>query len=417
MLAITALLALVLLVLSLAEACMNALGAVGLRVLAEKDESNRLLKIAGQDRDQVAVPLQFAIQITQISVAILVTAILYRGGLRNPPVTALLIMIAVVLVFRQFLPRVISHSNPERIFRALLPGLRYFYMLARPLSFPLMAGLKLSENLQKDSAEEEEVSEEEIEAFIDVGEQQGIFEQDASEMIQSVVEFSDTLVREVMTPRTAVIAVPEDTTLAKLRQIMVDSRHSRIPVYKERIDNIVGIAYVRQLLAHLDGACQEQPVREIVQRAFFVPESKYISELLREFQKKGEHMALVFDEFGALSGLVTLEDVLEEIVGEIRDEDQQLQTEIVEEGDAFLAKGTTEIQRIEELFGLELSDQDSNTISGLIVNHLGRVPPPGSVFELSGLNFHIAQSDRRSIQSVRVFKHDVEKARKAIAQR
>ncbi|MGI8784014.1 MAG: hemolysin family protein [Acidobacteriota bacterium] len=412
MLAITALLALVLLVLSLAEACMNALGAVGLRVLAEEDESNRLLKIAGQDRDQVAVPLQFAIQIIQISVAILVTAILYRGGLRNPPATALLIMIAVVLVFRQFLPRVISHSNPERIFRALLPSLRYFYMVARPLSFPLMAGLKLSENLQKDSTEEE-VSEEEIEAFIDVGEQQGIFEQDASKMIQSVVEFSDTLVGEVMTPRTSVIAVPENTTLSKLRQIMVDSRHSRIPVYKERIDNIVGIAYVRQLIAHLDGTCQDQSVREIVQRAYLVPESKYISELLREFQKKGEHMALVFDEFGALSGLVTLEDVLEEIVGEIRDEDQQLQTEIVEEEDSFLAKGITEIHRIEELFGLELSDEDSNTISGLIVNHLGHVPPPGSVFELSGLNFHIAQSDRRSIQSVRVFKHDVEKARKA----
>jgi CBS domain containing-hemolysin-like protein len=243
----------------------------------------------------------------------------------------------------------------------------------------------------------------EIQAYLEIGEDEGIIEEEDSKLIQSVVEFGDTLVREVMTPRTRIIACDEDATLRELRDLMVEHRHSRIPVFRGDLDHIVGLAYIRHLLARSSPDSDGLPVREIVRPVPFVPETKPVRLLMRELQDHGDHAAIVVDEFGTVSGLVTLEDVLEEIVGEIHDEDQARTAEVIEERPgSYVVRGSTELGRLEELTGKRLESRGFSTVAGLLAAQLGRVPATGEELELEGLRIHILDADRRRVRRARV---------------
>jgi CBS domain containing-hemolysin-like protein len=318
------------------------------------------------------------------------------------------IVLTMSIIFRQLVPRVLTQNEPEKKLVSLLGALNPFYGILRSLSLPLRGVLNISKRWQNPAASEaespdEEMSEKEIQAYLKIGENEGIIEKADSELIQSVVEFGDTLVREVMTPRPNIIACEESATFAQLRDIMVRHKHSRIPIFREDIDHIIGIAYIRHLLAEYTLGRENEPVGSLVHPALFVPETKLVSHLLKQLQERGDHAAIVVDEFGGVAGLVTIEDLVEEIVGEIRDEDQANISEILEEGPGvYVARGSTELGRLEELIDKRFNfGMACTTVAGLVVSFLGRVPAPGEEFDMDGLRVRVLDADRKRVHKIR----------------
>ena len=250
---------------------------------------------------------------------------------------------------------------------------------------------------------EEESSDEEIQAFIDVGEQEGIIEESEGELIQSIVELGDRRVRDVMTPRSDIVAIPVQATIEEALRTMVETRYSRLPVYREHLDDIEGIVVLRDLvIAYLSGRAHER-VTTVMRPAYFVPETKRAAELLQEMRRARLHIALVVDEYGGVAGLVTLEDLLEEIIGEIHDEGQPESAEILAQPDGtFLVKGTTDVRKLELFFHTEIESDDFTTVAGLILKHLDHLPTIGEGIEYKGFRFEVVDADARRIRTVRI---------------
>lgn len=251
----------------------------------------------------------------------------------------------------------------------------------------------------------------------EVSDKESDLDEDEREMIQSIFEFSDTVVREVMVPRIQVKALDIDASLADALQVVVEAGHSRIPVYEGTIDNIVGILYAKDLLTFWKGrldqislggappdmAAPDYRLREYLRKAYFVPENKPIHELLQEFQRSTTHFAIVVDEYGGTAGVVTIEDVLEEIVGEIQDEYDQEPELLVENPDGtYTADGCVEIEEIEERFGCDFPEEDYETIGGFLFLQLGDVPGPGASLDYQNLRLTVLDADDRRIHKIRI---------------
>lgn len=395
-----------LLFLSAVESALSQLSAVDLKLLAEKMEGkSQILNLASEDRLQILIPLHLGTQVSLLTISILVTHLLIEHGFGPALPLAFLVMSVVVLLFRQIIPKLLTAWDPEAALLLLLPAFKYPYGLLRSLALPISSALRLikQRKTEAEATAGEETTEEEIQAYLDVGEEEGIIEESDSELIQSAVEFGDALVKEVMTPRTEILAISEKASLRELRSLMVRSKHSRIPVFRDQPDNFVGIAFIKNLLAVLDEGSGDRPVSEIMQPVRYVPETKRAAELLREMQMTGEHMAIVVDEFGGVAGLVTLEDLLELLVGEIRDEGEL--PEAARDGtDSYLLRGNAELRAVEDLFGISLNGIDAATVAGLIINLLGRVPAVGEKIEHRGLMFEVVEGDRQRVRRLRVRK-------------
>jgi CBS domain containing-hemolysin-like protein len=268
------------------------------------------------------------------------------------------------------------------------------------------------EQLLKDRKKQEEVQEEEnyeedIQALIEVGKAEGIIEDEEHEMIEAMVGFLETRVMEIMTPRTEICALSVESTVRQVRDLMIEEKHSRIPVFRENIENIEGIVYVRDLLTAWAEGKEDEKIEMFLRPVFFVPETKLASELLKDMQKNHIQLAVVVDEYGGVAGLVTIEDILEEIVGEIEDEDigQEEIIEIIEgEEGYFDVLGSTEIDKIERLFDIKLEEEDITTIAGLVTSKLGYIPKPREKFNIHGLNIEILRADDRKIHLLRLRK-------------
>ncbi|MGH2794713.1 MAG: hemolysin family protein, partial [Actinomycetota bacterium] len=241
----------------------------------------------------------------------------------------------------------------------------------------------------------------------DVGHEEGAIEEEEKELIHSIFEFGDTVAREVMTPRPDMIAVQTETKLKDVLTLMLKHGFSRMPVYDKSMDNIVGLAYAKDVMRRLHNGRtrKEISVKEIVRPAMFVPESKKISELLREMQVKKTHMAVVVDEYGDVAGLVTMEDLLEEIVGEISDEYDRSE-ELVEPVDAATVRvdGKLPIDELEEIVGVDLPDEEWDTVGGLLAGVLGRLPKRGDEITIGGVTFKVEKVKGRRIAKVLVTK-------------
>ncbi len=304
-----------------------------------------------------------------------------------------LVLVAIVrLVFRP-----LSEDAVTRLLR-----------LVRPMATPLVAmvvKLRPRAPVVVAEDEEEEASEAEIQAYLEAGEAAGIFEGGEGEIVESLVEFFDTVVREVMTPRTEMVTVADTDSFRDVLRVFAETHKSRIPVYHETIDRITGVVHVKNLVKHgLKGT--EPPVSELVSPCLVVPENKPLGDLLRDFQNQHKQMAIVVDEYGGTSGLVTLEDILEEIVGEIEDELDPRQPpdwQLIEDG-VYRLQGRAPLDVLEELFGIEVEDEDIDTVGGLVFSSHGTVPEPGTEVrdEAHGLVFSVESMDERRIESVSV---------------
>jgi CBS domain containing-hemolysin-like protein len=238
--------------------------------------------------------------------------------------------------------------------------------------------------------------------LIEAGREEGILEEGDRDLIQSVVEFGNKTVREVMTPRPKIIAVPDDTTIERFTELINKYPYSRIPVYEEDLDHIGGIVYAKDVLQVTDTEARSKTVRDLMKTdVYFVPETKMSSELLREMQRDNTRLAMVVDEYGGVAGLVTIEDLVEEIVGELRDEHEK--SEIVKESDtSYILNGNTDVDLLEKLLGVRPEEKEATTIAGLVSELAGHIPQAGEIFEENGLKFEVLDGTERRVDRVRV---------------
>jgi CBS domain containing-hemolysin-like protein len=391
--------------LAVVESAVSQLSRLTLKVMAERQTHPRyaLLEKIAVDRRRFLIPVHFTTQLILVVLTTQITALFIAAELTYPLASALVCTVLGVALFRQAIPYLWTQGRPERVLLRVLPFFRLPYRLACAVSFPLMSLLQRWKPPLEPVEEDDETSEEEIQAYLGVGEEEGIFERDETELIQSALEFGSTLVREIMTPRSEIVAIEEGATLSTLRDLIVSSKHSRIPVYRERIDQIVGVVNVRSLLAHLESGREQEPITPLISEILVVPENKRVADLLKEMQAGAHQIAVVVNEYGTVSGLITLEDVVEEIVGEIRDEGESHTLDLVYEGDrSYIVRGNVEVGELEDALGVEFSQCDAATVSGLVVDRLGRVPEPGEEIVFDGVTMQVLSADGRRIHTLRV---------------
>ena len=245
--------------------------------------------------------------------------------------------------------------------------------------------------------------EQEIQELLDDGEEQGLITREEGEMITSILEFRDTLVREIMTPRSDMVSAEAKVSAAELIQLITDEGYTRIPIYRDSPDNIIGILHAKDLLPFCLSASTMPAASELVKPAFFVLDTRKIVNLLKDFQSHKGHLAVVTDEFGSVRGLVTLEDVLEEIVGEIHDEyDKAEKRWKVVNKHLLLTDAKVNLEEVEEFFGITLPEGPYESVGGLIIHQLDRVPPVGATMLINSLVFEVVSADRRRIHTVKI---------------
>jgi CBS domain containing-hemolysin-like protein len=308
-----------------------------------------------------------------------------------------------------FLPYFFLTRTTGRWLVPLLPVLRLFIWLVWPLRAIVEVAISLAhlshdEELEADSSRRS--GQEGIEALVEAAEGEGLLKPEHAELIEQMVEFGDKRVREVMTPRPDIVAIPAQATVEQLRRLLVETKFSRIPVYEGSLDEIVGIVFARDVLHISEDDAASRIVRELVRPALFVPETKLGSQLLKEMQQKRQQMAIVVDEYGSVAGLVTAEDVVEEIVGEISEEDRAPVPDVVREPEgSVVLRGSVSLEKVGELLGVELDrsarDLGSTTIAGLLNAVAGHVPVAGEVVEYDGLRYEVLEANQRKVLRLR----------------
>jgi len=304
------------------------------------------------------------------------------------------------------IPQFLLRRTSGRWLTPLMP----FYSVTALIVRPLVLALNFLHSLLDITAPETErdepaTSAENIETLITAGTEEGLIQEDDRKLIQSVVEFGDKVVHEVMTPRPNMVAIQQDETLEALRALVVNEQYSRIPVFRTSIDDVMGFVHVRDMFEVPESDRLTRKVRELMRPIRFVPETKPVHDLMREMQQEGAHMAIVIDEYGNTAGLVTMEDLVEVILGEIRDEHEP-GTDVTEDGKGgYIVSGNFDIARLADLLGFKPDeDIESTTIGGLVTEWLGHVPPPGETVERDGLRVEVLASDEMRVGQVRMSK-------------
>jgi putative hemolysin len=381
---------------ALVETAFAAVMRLSLRLIAERSGRRARLDRYLEDPLLIFVPARLVRGILTIAALALLSVyvpegwggagVLFASGL------------AFWLVFGQLVPTLLVSRDPERVLAILLPSFSAIATLVAPLT-ALVGGLirpvPESENGQDD-------------AVATNGEETatgGRAEGEERKLLRSVVDFGDTLVREVMTPRPDIVAIKADQTVRDLKALVADQEYSRIPVYRENLDNIIGLVVVKDLLQTESWPSLDQPVESLMRQAMFVPDTKRVAGLLREFQQRRDQLSIVVDEYGGTAGLVTIEDLLEELVGEIRDEyDTEAEPVVRESDDTFVFSAKVGIDDMADALGTEIESDGFETVGGWILARVGRVPSVSERFEFDGLAIEVLEAERRRIHRVRVTK-------------
>ncbi|MBI3912135.1 MAG: HlyC/CorC family transporter [Armatimonadetes bacterium] len=327
-------------------------------------------------------------------------------------VIGLLIAVPIVLLFGQTIPKAWATRAPERAVLLWLPLIRGFTLAMAPVVL-LLGGMARvfarAAGAQPNIATRAAHTEEEIKFLVEGSAEEGVLEEEEKEMIHSIFEFTETVARQVMVPRTSMKCLPADATVDQAVDLILREGHSRIPIYEETVDRIIGVIHAKDLLPYLREGKGDTPVRALMREPFFVPEGKKIDELLREFRAAHTQMAIVVDEFGGTSGLVTLEDVLEEIVGEIQDEYdvEEAPVQPVDEHTAIV-DARLSISDVNEALGLSLPEEEYDTLGGLVFGLFGRMPAVGEQVSLNGVDFVVERTDGHRLLKIRVVRHHPE---------
>ncbi len=319
---------------------------------------------------------------------------------------SLAIVLAVIAIIDQFIPfmLVARHDEAEFILARWRPFMRLCVYLALPLTFPILISTTIARLLEPVPDKEDASSaQENLQELIEAGRQEGLIEKSEGELIQSLVDFKEKVAREVMTPRPEIAALEINSPVEALRRLFREKRLTRYPVYSGQLDQIEGIVNVRDLMEIPPEEQSKVTLRSLVRPVNFVPETKSIHDLLKELQQTTTQMAIVINEYGSVSGVITVEDMVEEIVGEIRDEVEPHAGDIVKEtSNTWIVAGNTELARVYEQLHVELESGDYSTVGGLLLARLGHVPKPGEKVMLDGLVLEVLEASRRTVIKVRL---------------
>jgi CBS domain containing-hemolysin-like protein len=350
-------------------------------------------------------PLQFFIPARLMRGLLLILAISLLAQIVDRNLVGAIILVAsglgIAIGMGQILPALIVRLSPERLLELLLPPFTAVANAVSPLTALIISALgsaparaaRPARNGNGSPADEAAAPHEPAQPVESV----------ESRLLRSVVEFAETLVREVMTPRPDIVAVRSDATIDQLRRLLQEQEYSRLPVFTDNLDNIVGLIVVKDLIQRPDALDGTQRVAEIMRPAAFVPETKRVMDLLHEFQLGRFQLAIVVDEYGGTAGLVTVEDVVEELVGEIRDEyDSEAEPIVREADDTYLFSAKVGIGEMAERLGVQIEDGDFETVGGYVLSRVGRVPAVGERFAFDGLDVEIVEAEGRRIHKVRV---------------
>lgn len=384
------------------EASFSALMRLSLRLTAERSGRPDALGSYLDDPLLLFIPVRLLLALLTAAATAFLARAFGVDSIRGLTFVVLAVA-AFVLVFEMLLPLLIAGRDPERILELLLPS---FAPIAKALG-PTTRWITRTVASAKHPPAPDETAEETndtTQTYIDTAAQEGLIRGEERRLLQSIVDFGETLVREVMTPRPDIVAIRDTATVGDLRALFREQEYSRFPVFKESLDNIAGFVFVKDLVAH-DISDDAHAITPLLRPAVVVPETKRVPELLKQFQRQQAQCAIVVDEYGGTAGLVTIEDLLEEIVGEIRDEYDVESEPIVDEGNGrFVFSGKVDVDEVAHRLNVQIEREGFETVGGYLMSYLGRVPAIGERFDMDGLSVEVLEAERRRITKVRIAK-------------
>jgi len=385
------------------QAAFSTLMRLSLRLMAGRGGRADRLGQYLDDPLKLFIPVRVLIGMSTVLAGVLIARLSdVRDALSV--VTFIVSLLAFIVVCEHILPMLIVRRDPERALDVLLPPFHAVATVLVPITSIVVDLIDMRREREANGNGQQADADEAAPA--EKKESEGaISEEEGRELLQSIVDFTETVVREVMTPRPDIVAIRVDASLQDLRSMFREEQYSRIPVYRDSLDNIVGIVFVKDLVALPHGT--EPPMTTLMRTAHFVPESKRVSELLKEMQRRQTQMAIVVDEYGGTAGLVTVEDLLEEIVGEIRDEYDVESETVTDEGNgSFVFSGKVSVDEVRERLDVDIEREGFETVGGYLLSHLGRMPYVGETIDVGGLSFEVQEVERRRITKVRVRRRD-----------
>ena len=345
------------------------------------------------------------VNILASSIATVVTINLLGGTSSSSIAIATIGMTIIILIFGEITPKIIAKNQSVKIAGIVVTTIYYFALILKPIIKILMMISKFIGRLLGIEIRDEGlmITEEDIISFVNVGEAEGIIEEEEKEMIHSIVGFGETTAKEVMTPRTSMFALEGERTLDEVCDEIIEKGFSRIPVYEDTIDNIIGVLYLKDVLGIIKDGKTDTPIKNFVRSGYFVPETKSIIEILQEFRSMKVHIALVLDEYGGIVGIVTIEDLIEEITGEIRDEYDTEEEELIHKIDenSYEVDGMIDIETLDKELAIGLPEsEDYEGLGGLIVTEMGRVAVVGDEIMIDNVRLKVLEVDKMRVSKV-----------------
>ena len=386
------------------SAAFNALMRLSLRIHAERTDRDDALGRYLEDPRRFFVPARMLTSTLTVIAAALLARVTGLSSAGFP--VLILSIVGIVIAFEHLIPLLIVRHDPERVLDVLLPSFDAMARVMRPLTSTLLRiGTSRSRERVNGNGHPEDPKPAEIQSGPEATaneHHEAVQDGQARELLRNLADFRETMVREVMTPRPDIISIESDASIEQLLTLFREQQYSRLPVFKETLDNVVGILFIKDLLQK-GGYAMTGPIAPFMRPAHFVPETKRVPDLLKEFQRKRLQIAVVVDEYGGTAGIVTVEDLLEEIVGEIRDEYDMEAERVVDEGRGkFLLSGSVHVEEMADLMKMEIEGLGFETVGGFLLSRLGRVPAVGEYFEFDGLGVEIVETEQRRITRVRM---------------
>lgn len=391
------------------ETALTSITASQITKIREEDEKTAdLLRNMKVNIGDILSAILIGNNLVNIGASTLLTALVIRVfGEGRPMLISTMVLTVVILIFGEITPKTYSSQNSVRIVKLVYKPLRALTFIMKPILFFLkqITGVIFKILGGNISSQNTFVTEEEIRSLVDAGEDEGLFMQDEKEMIQNIFEIDDLEVDEVMVPRVDVVAIEINANIDEMIKLSINHGYSRLPVYDESIDNIVGIIYAKDMLPLLLKEKSDIKLKDLMREPYYVPESKKINELLKELRNQQVHMAIVLDEYGATEGVVTIEDILEEIVGDIFDEFDNEEDSIEELGyNVFRVKGDMSLEDLNEEISIELPEEEFDSIGGYVFNTLGRLPIIGDTLESEDCLIKVTGVKKRRVTEVEIKK-------------
>ncbi len=386
------------------ETAITSFSKIRLRHLMEdEDKRKKWMEILHEQPERYLSTILLGNNVVNIGASVLATALAIEAGLAAPKSIATGIMTFILLVFGEITPKTFATQNAEKMTMIVIKPIHilsyFFYPVVKIFIF--LANLIIRLLGGKPTRKGPFLTEDEIKTLVSVGEQEGVLEEHEKEYIHHIFEFGDTVVKEVMVPRMDMVSVSSKSKINELMNLIIETGHSRIPVFRGSVDNIIGIIYAKDILVHQNKSGEEISLENLIRPAIYIPENKRVSELLTELQQKKIHLAIVVDEYGGTAGLVTIEDLLEEIVGEIFDE-YDLEEMMVEKinDQNYRVDARMDLEELGEIIGFEFPKDDIETIGGFVFNLFGKIPTAGEKIEYENIIFKVERVQRRRIDKI-----------------